>query len=127
MGGPADALPAPLPAAAIAAEDEGEEEDKEGLRPRSEAGFFFRLGGWCGEWRRGVVLEKEEEEELDEEEGVGVPVAALRKKRLMEVWEDIFGVIVLLRMCAGVANSQEVAWSQDSRRMARRREANATY
>lgn len=73
-----------------------------------------------------MVLEKEEEE-LDEEEGVGVPVAALRKKRLMEVWEDIFGVIVLLRMCAGVANSQEVAWSQDSRRMARRREANATY
>jgi hypothetical protein len=41
------------------------------------------LGGWCGEWRRGVVLE--EEEEVEEEEGVGVPVAALRKKRLMEV------------------------------------------
>lgn len=37
-----------------------------------------------------MVLEEEEDEELDEE-GFGAPVAALRKKRLMEVWEDILG------------------------------------
>jgi len=62
----------------------------------SEAGFFFCLGGWCGEWRRGVVLEEEDEEE----EGVGVPVAALRKNRLMEVWEDMVVVVLCCCLCA---------------------------